>query len=208
MAGGIKRVAGRKLRLFGVLASLAVVAAMVVGGSAAQAAVGTRDSATCVFTGLAGNLTPPIQPATIQGGTGTYNFNGSATCVTTETDDPTPSGAVSGVNSVNITSSGTYANDRCGTGTAQGNSTIGPTTVGPLPEGNISGTGTDLYDITFKGGTGPITWGTGLVDGNNEPILSNGVADGIINITPANAGGCVTQPVSAFSVAGFFTGTT
>ena len=218
------------LRRIGVLMSLAVVAVMFAGVSSAQASGHTGDSAVCVFTGLAGNLSPAIPPGpqVPPPSRGTYNFNGAATCAGTF------SGSPYGPSPATITSDGEYYNIQCGTGWAQdvvtpaGQEGAGITTI------DVSGTnaaGQDIppvteakYEIPFTAGNGPIKIGTGQrtqnpfdngaygpdpVAGpfNGDPInTDHWTGSGFVHITPSNAtsGGCVSQPVSSFEVAGSF----
>src|SRR6476619_5858682 len=101
------------------LGASSMVVMLALGASSASAA----DTATCSFTGLAGNLNPPIPAALNDPGgpttteIGTYNFAGDATCVAVE-GDTGDNPATSGVYAVHIVSSGNYANKVCGTGTA------------------------------------------------------------------------------------------
>ena len=176
------------------------IAMLAFGASSAFAA----DQATCAFTGLAGNLTPPIPaaandpggPTTIE--TGTYHFEGSATCVKVDTDieDPT----FSGVYAVTITSDGDYANRVCGTGTAHGRNLSDTVVSSPSPgwEGPVLAT----YDITFTSGAGAMT--VNKVQNSERTSTTPVAGGGFVQIVPAD-GNCATTNVGAFTVAGAFT---
>jgi flagellar capping protein FliD len=184
------------------LVALTALSAALIGSTSAQAA--GRDNSSCVFQGLTGSLNPPIPPPPAGNGqTGTYTFNGtSATCVIVDTEE---SAGNSAVVPVTINSAGRYSNIACGTGTAIGDTTVGPTTVtGANSELPISASGTSIYTINFAGGTGPLTFGSGVTDADGEAISGGGH----VTITPSNTGGCVTVPAQGFSVAGSFTAAT
>ena len=160
------------------------------------------DTGTCAFTGLAGNLTPPIPaaandpggPTTIE--TGTYNFAGSATCV--KVDGDSGESGNSGVYSVSITSNGNYANKVCGTGTATGSSLSATqlTSASPGWEGPVGAT----YDITFSAGAGALVVHSAS---NSQRTNSSNAGGGYVQIVPAD-GNCATTNVGAFTVAGSF----
>jgi hypothetical protein len=179
-----------------VAASLAVAMFAFGAGSAFAA-----DSATCAFTGLAGNLTPPIPAAANDPGgpttteTGTYQFAGNATCVAVE-GDTGDAATNSGVYSTHITSSGNYTNLVCGTGTAT--STAANTTLSgfPSPEGPVN----TAYTIRFTAGAGALQ-----ITGGFTPQHSSVTGGGYVQIVPAQ-GNCANTDVSAFTVAGSFTG--
>jgi hypothetical protein len=192
-------------KVFGLTVSVAA-AMFAFGASSAFAA----DTATCAFTGLAGNLTPPIPAAANDPGgvssieRGTYNFAGDATCVKLDTD--TDDAANNGVYGVRITSNGDYENQVCGTGKAYGRTlgatqlvaTSGTSLAGAAGwEGPIGAT----YDITFTGGAGALVVHQAQ---NSERTSSNGTnGGGYVQIIPAD-GNCVTTDVGAFTVAGSF----
>lgn len=215
------------LRRIGVLASLAVVAAMFMGVTSANAAVG--DAGVCVFDGLSGTLNPSIpgianDPGLIDVERGSYNFHtGGATgglgavCA----------GAFGGsldVGPVTINSDGYYDNILCGTGFAHDLDGAQTTIAGTGVLGtsiNISGAG---YEIPFVAGVGPLLIGpgpslAGLVtpgthagasgaDATHGAKSSDWAGAGLVQIAPVNAttGGCVIQDVSEFEVRGLFVG--
>ena len=119
------------------LSSLAVIG--VLGGGAASAQAAT--TAACQFSGSTTSLSPAVQ---LQGGSGTFAFQGPATC------------SVNGgaPQSGNINASGSYSNIVCGTGSATGTATItaGSTSV------------TIAFTINFAGGQG-VARGTGATTG-------------------------------------------
>lgn len=165
------------LRRIGVLASLAVVAAMFVGSSTAQA----QTAGVCVFTGLAGTLTPDIpnavpdlldlNPVDIERGAYTYSSSGgggTAACA----------GLFNGAPQVRpdviIDSAGGYDNLLCGTGfahDADGNQTVVRTADGAIQ----IGPGAAGYQIPFVAGVGPLLIGPKATSGIT-PNLGNVVA--------------------------------
>jgi hypothetical protein len=205
--------------------SLALVATMFASVSSAQA-----KTAVCVFDGLSGQLTPPIEsiqedlttpttPLDIE--RGGYNFSGSAAvCAGTF-----PGNVATGVS---ITSGGSYDNIYCGTGFAHdldgSDTNVGaPVSAGIDEDGKRVG-----YEIPFVGGTGPLLIGpngkpplAGATDllppdpGNNpanhadahNPVQSGYTGAGVVNIVPEMPGNCVTTAVDQFHVAGFFVAT-
>ena len=213
------------LRRIGVLASLAVIAAMFAGGSSAQAAT----AGVCVFEGLAGNLNPGIQDAVpdvlsapvgpLDYEQGTYHYGGdTGVCAGVFNNAPQVSPATS------ITSDGEYDNILCGTGFAH--DVDGSGTV-------ISGNGISIgpnaagYQIPFVGGVGPLLIGpngapnlsrvagapdTGTAEDGN--ISSSYVGAGLVQITPGNDAdaptardNCLLSPdgkTDSFQVKGFF----
>jgi hypothetical protein len=160
-----------KVLLLGSLAALGVIGGTAGPASAAQTLV-------CpAFLGSTDTLTPPVQ---FQGGTGTFSFHGPATC--------SLNGSTPAANNSTITSTGSYNNIVCGTGTATGSAAIKVGTAAPV---NLT------YTIQFVGGAGAIT-GTGTSTGGGpvhiRPSLTNA----------ANPpGDCVTK----FDVVGAFAGT-
>jgi hypothetical protein len=173
-------------RRIAVLASLAVVAAMFVGSSTANASHETGNGGVCVFTGLAGGLSPQIEsiqsdignpPDPIDAITsierGSYQFGGDATCagrVGPRVFAPNPTVSLT---NARITSNGFYDNILCGTGFAHDHtgantnvavtsgvvvdtSTV-PPTVNPNGSGPaITGVG---YEIPFVAGNGALLIG-------------------------------------------------
>lgn len=215
-------------RRIAVLASLAVVGAMFVGSTTANAAVGDAAGA-CVFTGLAGNLTDdvngaegidsirddisdiatnPLTVADIEHGT--YDYSGPAFCAGkfgTATILPNADGSPN----ANISSKGEYHNVLCGTGYAS-DATGDETTI-------TSGTTVveDVgYEIPFVAGNGPLHIGTGLDSTNpfdeaGTQITGAYAGTGAVHITPdddldLNDGGdnCATVDTNEFQVAGAF----
>jgi hypothetical protein len=200
MAGAV----ARPRRIVAGLVAAGALAAALVGSTSAQAA--GNDHSSCVFQGLTGTLTPPVPPGN-QTGTGTYTFNGGATCVIADKDEG--AGTAPQV-AVTITSKGSYNSLACGTGFVGGSDT---TISGPNPELPVSSPVLGLidYEINFVGGTGPLlaqqgsslpgnTFGpmTGaLTDGDGETVT----AAGTVTIIPVGSD-CVTSPVGQFQVAG------
>ena len=179
------------------LGAAVAVAMFAFGASSAFAA----DSATCAFTGLAGNLQPPIPAAANDPGgpttteRGLYEFNGSATCVAIEGDVGDPQQA--GVSPVTLRSAGRYENLVCGTGSAIAEDPNATQVDGfPAPEGPVNTT----YVINFTGGAGALR-----ITGGFTPQHGNVTGGGYVQIVPA-VGNCATTDVSAFTVAGAFTG--
>jgi hypothetical protein len=180
--------------------SMAVVALFAFNAASAFAS----DTGTCAFTGLAGNLTPPIPAAANDPGgattieTGTYQFAGTATCV--KADGDSGQATNSGVYSVSITSNGDYANRVCGTGQAFGRSLANTSLSSAAAgwEGPVHAT----YDITFTGGAGALlVHQTSNAERTNS---GNNNGGGYVQIIPAD-GNCATTNVGAFTVAGSFT---
>jgi hypothetical protein len=204
------------MRAFKILAAagMAIIAAMAFSFSSASAGDPSH-TADCSFTGLAGTATPDATHAPHTAGVesfqqdasiaehgdnvildfdhGSYTFTGTGTCVVNEGNPGDPR-----VANVTIASSGTYANQICGTGTAT--SASGNTTV---KQGTTDLVNSVAYSIDFKGGTGPLT-GTANHQKDNNPVKLAGV----VNITPSQ-GSCATgtgptSGVTQFSVAGDF----
>ncbi len=102
------------------------IAASVIGLVPAHAST----TYLCTLTGKTTSLTPiPAPPKT--GGTGSFSFSGTATCL---------KGATRLV--VGVSASGSYKNTICGTGSAVGGASF---TGGPHPIG---------FKVTFVGGVG------------------------------------------------------
>lgn len=154
----------------------AAMAAGVIGGLIGAAVVANPMAASaatqyvCDLTGTTTSLTPPIPAPPKTGGSGSFAFSGTATCV---------NGAK--VQNVGISSSGTYKSTVCGTGSASGTASF---TGGPSPIN---------YTITFVAGQGSLK------------VTSGGKGNGAVSITPSNTGGCVTAPVTGFTVRGVAT---
>ena len=163
---------------------LALVAASLMAPSAMAA---TPATAKCAFTGLAGNLTPPVPAAPTLGGSGTFTFGGSATCALSHGGGP----AVP-VNAT-INASGRYDNTVCGTGTATGTASI---TFQANSTGTTSANAT--FSINFASGVGALHISS-FVDNQGH----KGQGGGEVTIVPAQ-GSCTSGGVSAFTVAGGF----
>jgi hypothetical protein len=145
-------------RALGVLMALAVMAL-----SASTASANQGDSVTCVFSGLAGVLNPPISVNPPLANDGTYTFTSAGavvppTCVSADAD-----GARTGVVNANIESAGHYSNLVLGTGSvagtagisqsalvAGGNSELG---AGPVPG---AAAGTPVQPCPANGGPAPV----------------------------------------------------
>jgi hypothetical protein len=178
--------------------SAAVVAAIAVMAFGASSAFAT-DAAACQFQGLAGALVPPIPSAQRDNAdgnlndieTGNYTFSGSATCV--KVDNDAGDVANNNVYSVSISAGGPYANQVCGTGTADGSATV------TSPLAGWEGPVTASYHINFTGGQGNMT-----ISNVANSERSGGVGQGFVEITPTNGGNCATTDVAFFQVTGAF----
>jgi len=202
------------LRRIGLPASLAVVAAMFAGTSSASA----QDTAgVCVFEGLAGTLTPDIEPIltnpSLNFEQGAYGYTGdTAACAGVFDGQPEVSAEVQ------IDSAGLYDNILCGTGfahdvdgsdtTVEGTSLVGPP-VDPDGADTISiGPGEAGYEIAFVAGVGALRIGApgqslsavapvhddgSDPDERHDPITSNYTGAGIVQIAPG------TGPETALS---------
>jgi hypothetical protein len=160
----------RKVKLFALLA-VAAGALLVPVGSASAA-----DSYTCSFSGVTGNLNPPIPSILADGSAdsenGTFTFAGGINCVGTQ-------GVQLGGT---VNASGAYSNTLCGTGSATGAATLtsGARTV------NVT------FTIQFIGGAGVIQ------------VTSGATGAGYAQLVPNQDGNCVTTDVSRFQVLGGF----
>jgi len=157
-------------------------------GAGAVAFVGPTNKLTNNNPALYGGTgVPAAQHCTPSGvgtcGTGEYGF--AANGVTT-----TPSACVGvgtpGAGLCNLTSTGTYANTVCGTGSASGQATVTGTTV-------ALGSATFGYDINFFAGVGVIT--------PSAPGSTSDVVAGVVLIVPTS-GNCVTTNVTTFTAVG------
>jgi hypothetical protein len=179
------------------LASIAttVVALAVVSGPA-QA----RDHTAFNFNGTTGTSLSPAIPAPPngQGQTGTYTFTGNVPDPTSATpscvyqDFSTTPPVVTNPCSGTISSSGTYTNQQCGTGTATGTATISGFT--PAVEGPF----TTSYTIVFAAGRGTLTV-TGGSDADGDTGATGGGTVILTNFTGEN---CVTTGATGFTVNG------
>jgi hypothetical protein len=186
--------------------SLAVAAAAIIPGVAASSAMAT-DVANCQYSGNA-TTTPGVG---VGPNTGNYTFTSlTFTCATSD-NSPSNSQAETDVVTLPLTSSGTFNNTACGTGTADGVATAG-TATDELGKSHVISefTGTTLhYDITFAGGEGVLTSttpngatntngaGDTITAAGNTSITPSGGTDGNGNATP-NATYCT----ATFAVAG------
>lgn len=130
-----------RYRAAGLLAAaVTVVGLAALPASAAQGKV-------AIFDGNTTSLNPPVQQI---GGSGTYSFQ-SGVC-----EEASPA------KKCGVTSSGTYTNIVCGTGSAHGSAFLTPNNL------------TFNYSITFVSGVGLLTGGaTGVVD-----IVPTGIGKG------------------------------
>jgi hypothetical protein len=166
----------RLISLAGGLLALAGLATGAMPASAVQPVV----SDTVHFVGNTTGLTPIPNPP-VMNTTGTYSF-GSKNCVT-QSDvgdtnmDPPPTGEVDATCS--ITSSGSYANTVCGTGTADGSAILSA-------EGSAN-YWVGSYHIVFVNGVGALTGSGNEIDSGASDI------DGTVQITPTGTGAfCAT----------------
>lgn len=182
------------------VAATAAISAMTVGTVTAEAQGPAPDSVACSFAGSTTNLAP-IPPASAvfppfgananpEEGTapfrtadaGTYGFAGSPiSCTGTDSNGNVHTATA-------ITSSGTYYNISCGTGTAFGTATL-------------TGLATVAYTIVFTAGQGELT--------ADVTMISDGVtfdAAGTVTLTPTQ-GDCVTSAVAQFTAVGSMSGT-
>lgn len=150
--GGKSQVMGF-LRKGRITAAAFAGAGLIAGGVTVALPAMSPQAATtyvCKFSGQTTSLTPIAAPPKT-GGTGSYSFSGSATCV-------------SGTKTINstINSTGTYTNTVCGTGTATGTASF---SAGPA---SIS------YTITFVNGVGSLkVTGGGSGNGAVDIVPSN-----------------------------------
>jgi hypothetical protein len=124
---------------------------------------------TCQFSGVTSQLTPVPKTGP---SSGTYTFSGTANCIT----------ATGPKLNIPVTSSGTFDNIQCGTGTARGSV-------------SITGVGSFSYSITFASGVGVLT----------ATSAGDTVAGELLLVPPP--GGCVFDPyVLLFTISGDFAG--
>lgn len=158
-------------------AGVLIAGAFTMAPSAARAA----DADAAVFAGATGTITtvPLIGPSNPD--PGSYTFS-SSLCAGVSADTDAEVGTCA------ISSSGTYHSVVCGTGTADGTSTItGGSIAVPGPEATLSGP----YHIQFVAGVGLLT-GSESADGD--------VTVGVVDIIPTG-GNCV-QGVTQFTASG------
>jgi hypothetical protein len=167
--------------------ALTVFAGAVLASSPLLASAQDFDAVAAI--GVAGGITPPVESIVHCGanvpncGSGSYSFGGNcAAWVSVDTGvDPAEVGT-----NCSITSSGTFANMVCGTGTAAGSATLSAFTS-VAPPGSSEASITVSYHIQFVASVGILT-----VDG--------GGGGGIVQITPVAPGNCVTTDVGSFMV--------
>ncbi len=162
---------------------LALVAASLMAPPAMAADPLTIE---CGFTGLAGNLSPPVRPIPQTGGGGSFTFGGTATCTVTH-------GSTVATGNGTINASGSYTNTICGTGSAGGNATIA---FPPNPTGITSAT--VPFTIIFVAGVGVFQ-----IPNYADNLGHKGNGAGEVTIVPAQ-GSCTSGGVTAFTVAGAF----
>jgi hypothetical protein len=160
-------------RVVGVGASLGMVGAALLSSPAPSSAA--LSTAGCVFAGATANAVPGVKTV---GGSGTYSFAGSATCVLNGKTEAS-----------SISSSGTYKSIVCGTGSAAGSASIA---------GNKGDSASGSLSITFVGGQGTLVAHVSI-DGK-PPITVTGP----VSIAP-KTGNCVT-PVTQFTVSALIAG--
>ena len=219
------------LRRIAVLASLAILAAMFVGSSSAQAALG--DNLTCVFNGVSGELSPAIAGGEEDFGfdpnnpgvptdpdldveLGTYNFSGDANCAGQV--GLTPVVPEQDGDNANIVSDGDYANYVCGSGwatDADGSGTkVDVEAIGAAGSFEAVGIG---YEVRFTAGAGPLNIGTRSANPESPPGpgLGNGLGGnyigvGAVAIVPQGlsetTNNCASDAVEQFDVNGGFIG--
>jgi hypothetical protein len=189
------------------IVALAVPASLLVAlGVALPAQAAPSLAASCTVQGTA--TTSPAVGLTAN--TGSYSFNVSVDNTSTSLQFQclgVSGGGSVDVENLSVTSTGTYNNTVCGTGTADGTNTgITATSLGLPGTTNLTAnwTGKDLsYHIDFVGGQGvlqfkdpnnPLHPGTSSATGGGEvtitashPTVPNGCTDGFV-VTGALAG--------------------
>lgn len=165
----------------GCAAALAASAVLALGVQPASAA--PQDVEVLTFTGVASGAFPPLQLNTPS--TGTYSFHGQcivfAEVGVAEPVTAAPSGC-------SITSSGTFTNILCPTGTVTGTATVTEAQ---------GGTATYTYTVVFVAGIG-------VLEGTINDDGRTGTAAGVLVLVPLD-GNCVTTAVSQFEVTGAVT---
>lgn len=203
------------VRRIGVLASVAVTAAMFVGVTSAQA--DPSGTVACLFRGLSGQLDQPV-PDGLDGILlkGTYDLSANGDCAGALGGTPiVPEGDADG--NVTIRSSGHYDNLVCSSGWWWdiSSSTAPTTTITANDDPTIQIADID-YEIFFVSRNGVLRVGAGpwiapwaRPNGN---LGGHWVGGGMVHITPENQTlpddfGCVNAPVAQFVVEGAFTAT-
>jgi hypothetical protein len=169
----------RSIKQLGLLAIVA--GALLIPAASASALT----QVSCTFDGVTGNLNPGIpgiaQDLSPDSETGTFTYSGNVTCAGNDNGTPRQESGP-------ITASGTYNNMLCGTGSAQGSSTV------TLPSGTVNA----QFVIQFRGGNGTIDI-TSAVRNNGE----TGTGAGDAQLRPVD-GNCATTTVNTFQVLGGF----
>ena len=167
------------------------LAAMAVAAFAVPASASAH-SGTCVFEGVAGNISPGVM---LVGGSGDYDFSTPAGSETTKCEMDG-----SGMQTSSIASVGQFTNTVCGTGTAWSgfnnpvNSPADSTTINA--GGGTAEITSSEYTIDFRAsqGTLKITKVNGSTESGGDDV------DGHVMIVP-KTGDCRTG-VTSFDVAG------
>lgn len=190
-------------RKLGLISAAATALVALVAGPAAQA----TDHTAFSFSGATNALTP-IPPSATMNTTGSYSFAGN---VPNPTDPACSFSDDLGTNVVStsnctgtITSSGTYSNITCGTGSATGTATI---TSGNLAE-QAGATANDSpfttgYTITFAAGAGTLI----VTSGSDSDGDGNARGGGSVVLTQLSGENCATTGATGFDVTGHVTAT-
>jgi hypothetical protein len=219
-------------RIASLVAGTAVVGVLAAGSPAMAATSYDVDQVSCVFAGLAGNLTPGVYSVShtltaALGGqlppdSGSFSFTTDGAPLPTVcalvssnlNEDGSDSDTEVGIATAKIVATGGYSNFVCGTGTASGTSTISATSILAGAPSNPDGddlSATANFTIAFAGGNGALAITNakdGGGDSGNLPAIGGGGA-GYVNIVPdataAGGGDCVLNDVHQFRVTGAFT---
>jgi hypothetical protein len=161
---------------------------------------------SCSVSGTASTF-PPVK---LTGGSGSYSFDNSiagSTNAQFNCNVDTASGQAD-VEALTVTSTGTYANIVCGTGSVDGTNTgITATSLGLPDTTDLTGvwTGKDLsYHINFLAGQGYLVF-----SGPNNPLspgTSNATGGGEVTITVSSPQTDGMNCTDAFKVTGALTG--
>jgi hypothetical protein len=185
----------RVVKKLGLVASLSALAIMPLGTSVARAE-GPADVLTTTFNGVA-SLSPAIPPPPAGfGQTGTYTFSGNVpgtlpnglpgACTLVDGTDLTETNTCSGT----ISSSGTYVNSECGTGTADGTAQIIGT---PAAESAF----VIMYHIDFVDGAGELS-----IRGGSHRDGTGATGTGKVWLTQLPGENCATTGATGFNVFG------
>jgi hypothetical protein len=141
---------------------------------------------------------------------GTYGFTtagaatGAAACIGVNDDQGRtgwPSQLPADGDTGDITSSGDYNNQICGTGTA----TSRPGTTITSDNGRMPGVSDATYGIVFIAGQGQLDISSISGPPSTPPGYTNANGpEGVVNITPTH-GNCINEPVTEFQATGAFT---